>query len=158
MTIRPMRPKDRRAVLAMMRALWADASGALDYPQSIWVWESPEGSLGGFVSCSVRPFANGCETAPVPFVEGWYVAPALRRQGVGRALMAAVEAWAAGQGFAELGSDTETWRRRSIRVHQALGFQATERVQYFRKRLRKQVTGPAEAPGRPPRRRRHAKR
>jgi aminoglycoside 6'-N-acetyltransferase I len=63
------------------------------------------------------------------------VAPARRRRGVGRALVAAVEAWARAQGFAELGSDTWIDNELGLAAHDALGFTRTERIQYFRKRL-----------------------
>jgi aminoglycoside 6'-N-acetyltransferase I len=152
-----MRLADRRQVLAMMRALWPDESGFLNKDEAakekVLVWVGPDGRLGGFISLSVRPFANGCNTAPVPFVEGWYVPPALRRRGVGAELMRAVEDWSMARGYRELGSDTELWRRGSIRAHAALGFELTERVQYFRKRLRRRVTRRAKPPAPRPARR-----
>lgn len=45
----------------------------------------------GFLELGVRPFADGCESRPVAHVEGWYVEPAARGRGVGRALMTAAE-------------------------------------------------------------------
>ena len=30
---------------------------------------------------SLRPYADGCDSSPVPFIEGWYVAPEARRAG-----------------------------------------------------------------------------
>jgi aminoglycoside 6'-N-acetyltransferase I len=59
----------------------------------------------------------------------------MRRQGVGRALIAAVEVWARKQGLKELGSDTELENGSSIAAHAALGFEPTQRLQCFRKRL-----------------------
>lgn len=50
-----------------------------------------DGRLGGFLEASIRPLADGCETRPVGYIEGWYVAPDLRRQGVGRKLVDAAE-------------------------------------------------------------------
>src|SRR5690242_4499824 len=77
MPVRPMRAADRRQVIAMMRALWPDERGFLNPHETrrekVLVWVGPDGRLGGFISFSVRPFANGCDTMPVPFVEGWYV-------------------------------------------------------------------------------------
>jgi aminoglycoside 6'-N-acetyltransferase I len=64
------------------------------------------------------------------------VVPDLRRTGVGRALIAAVEAWAREAGYAELGSDALLENEISLTAHAAIGFEATERLQYFRKRLR----------------------
>jgi len=70
----------------------------------------------------------GVTPSPVPFVEGWRVILTQRRGGIGRALMRAVEDWCIQRGYRELGSDTELWRRASIKAHAALGFEATERV------------------------------
>ena len=119
----------------MMRALWPDA-GDYDFgDEAVFVWERAEGGLGGFVSFSIRAWAEGCASAPVPYVEGWWVAPDLRRSGVGRALFAAVEQWARENGYVELGSDVELHNAVSIAAHEALGFEPTIRVQYFRKKL-----------------------
>src|SRR5690606_18460796 len=95
----------------------------------------PEGGPGGFASFSVRPFVDGCDSMPCPHLEGWWVEPDLRRQGIGTALVAAVEQWARERGFTELGSDTELTNGLSRGVHPRLGFEPTEQIQYFRKRL-----------------------
>src|SRR4051812_5217178 len=58
----------------------------------------PGGGLCGLVEASVRHLADGCTTRPVGYVEGWYVDPDVRRNGVGRRLIQAAEAWAASQG------------------------------------------------------------
>ena len=31
------------------------------------------GDLAGFLEATIRPFAEGCETEPVGYIEGWYV-------------------------------------------------------------------------------------
>jgi aminoglycoside 6'-N-acetyltransferase I len=59
----------------------------------------------------------------------------VRRSGVGRALVAAVEDWARGRGFTELGSDALIDNTVSHHAHRALGFEERERVIYFRKWL-----------------------
>lgn len=100
------------------------------------VWEREAAGLGGFISYSLRPWADGCESSPVPFIEGWWVAPDLRHRGVGRALVIAVEEWCRAHGHDELGSDTLVENELGLRAHASLGFQPTERIQYFRKRLR----------------------
>lgn len=129
-----MRPDEVPAVHQTMRELWSDFDG--DHgDEIIFVWERPDGSLGGFASFSVRPWAEGCVSTPVPYVEGWWVAPDLRRTGVGRALIDAIEQWAHDNGYTELGSDVELHNDISLIAHAALGFEPTLRVQFFRKRL-----------------------
>jgi aminoglycoside 6'-N-acetyltransferase I len=90
----------------------------------------------GFIEGSIRSdYVNGTETSPVGFVEGVYVAPTLRRNGVARALFAAIGDWAKARGCRELASDALIDNEGSQRAHRALGFEETERVVYFTKRL-----------------------
>ncbi|HEX2863122.1 MAG TPA: GNAT family N-acetyltransferase, partial [Deinococcales bacterium] len=89
----------------------------------------------GFLELSVRPYAEGCD-GPAPFVEGWFVAEAERGRGVGRALVAAAEAWALERGFTDLASDTQLWNTASQAAHAALGFVEEERLVSYRKPLR----------------------
>ena len=82
-----------------------------------------QGNLIGFAECSVRQdHVEGVSISPVPYLEGWFVAEAFRKQGIGRALMDAVEAWAVERGFTELASDAEVENGPSIQLHQQLGF------------------------------------
>lgn len=135
MTVRLMRLAEAPDVVAMMRALWPGA-GDYDFTdETVYVWERPGGALGGFASFALRPWAEGCESTPIPYVEGWWVAPDLRRQGVGRALFSAIERWCHEHGYVELGSDAEIDNTASLEAHVALGFEPTLRLQFFRKRL-----------------------
>lgn len=70
-------------------------------------------------------FANG----PVAWVEEIMVAEAARRQGTGRVLMEAFEAWAAGRGARLVALAT----RRAAAFYTALGYE--ESATYFRKLL-----------------------
>jgi len=92
--------------------------------------------VSGFAEASLRrDYVNGCETSPVAFLEGIYVAPQARCQGVGRALDRAVQDWAIQRGCQEYASDALIDNRDSHAFHAALGFEETERVVYFRRRL-----------------------
>jgi len=46
----------------------------------------------------VRNYAEGCETSPVAFIEGWYVDPDVRQSGLGGKLIDAAENWARAEG------------------------------------------------------------
>ena len=90
------------------------------------------GAAMGFVEASKRvDYVNGTNSSPVAFLEGLYVEPASRGSGVARALVAAVEAWAAEAGYTELASDSPIKNTVAHAVHRALGFAETERVVYF---------------------------
>lgn len=95
-----------------------------------------DGSALGFAEAALRhDYVNGCRTSPVAFLEGIYVAPAARKEGVARALVSAVEAWAREQGCSEFASDAPTDNIASFDMHRALGFEETQRVVFFRKVL-----------------------
>lgn len=109
-------------------------SGALQ-PAVILVAQRPTGGLAGFIEVGTRSYAEGCESSPVPYVEGWYVDEDVRRTGIGRALFAAAEAWARELGFTEIASDVELDNTASIAAHRALGYQETDRIVCFRRAL-----------------------
>ena len=129
---------------AMRAALWPDAD---DTPEqllaqlarddaAVWLGFCTNGEAVGFAEASLRrDYVNGTETSPVGFLEGLYVDPAWRRSGVGRALVAAVEQWTRQQGCSELASDALIDNTVSHAAHAAYGFEETERVVYFRKRV-----------------------
>jgi aminoglycoside 6'-N-acetyltransferase I len=94
------------------------------------------GAALGFVEASKRlDYVNGTDSSPVAFLEGIYVVPQFRRQGVARTLVAAVMKWARAQGCHELASDSLLWNTDAHAAHRALGFEETQRVVYFRKVL-----------------------
>ncbi len=132
-----MRAEDRAAVIEMMHALWHDFDDDDSELErgNVFVWERESGGLGGFATYSLRPFADGCASRPIPYLEGWYVAPDLRRSGVGRALVVAVEDWAKAGGYREMASDALLENDVSLKAHASLGFEAVERIQHYRKAL-----------------------
>jgi aminoglycoside 6'-N-acetyltransferase I len=91
--------------------------------------------VAGFAEVGARAYADGCETSPVAYLEGWYVDPDMRRQGVGAALVRAAEAWARARGYRELASDALLDNLGSQEAHVALGFGEVERSVKYRKVL-----------------------
>ena len=92
------------------------------------------GRVVGFVEASKRvDFVNGTSSSPVAFLEGLYVKPKSRRQGVARAMVVEVDRWAARQGCSELASDSPVENIVAHATHRALGFEEMERVVYFRR-------------------------
>lgn len=100
-----------------------------------FVAERAGGGLGGFIEVGLRNYAEGCDSSPVGYIEGWYVDPDLRRQGIGAALVQSAEAWARAQGCSEMASDCQLDNDVSFRAHLALGYAEAERTIHFCKRL-----------------------
>jgi aminoglycoside 6'-N-acetyltransferase I len=71
----------------------------------------------------------------VGYIEAWYVDPDARRIGLGRALLAAAEAWARERGYQEMASDALLDNDVSHAAHRRLGYQEVDRVVQFRKNL-----------------------
>jgi aminoglycoside 6'-N-acetyltransferase I len=90
--------------------------------------------------------ADGCTTHPVGYVEGRYVDPDVRRQGVGRALVGAAEVWAVSRGCREMASDARLDNAAGIAAHRALGFQDETPAARFRKNRGRGRCDPAAAP------------
>ncbi len=144
--IRPLDPAqahDLREWQRMRTALWTDQTEA-DW--RAWLARggdaavlvaarAPRPGLCGFIEVGERAFAEGCETSPVGSIEGWWVDPDSRRQGVGSELMRAAEDWCRRRGLTELASDAKIGNDGSIRAHGACGFREVHRLVLFRKGL-----------------------
>jgi len=139
--IREYRPDDRRSYQQLREKLWPDCS---DTDNDSWfarddartfLAERDDGSLCGFVEVGSRPYAEGCESSPVGYIEGWWVDADMRRRGVGRALIEAAERWARERGYREMGSDALLENDVSHASHRALGYEEVERLVMFRKSL-----------------------
>jgi len=133
--------------LEMRVALWPDATAdehrgymaiCLAQPErflQLMIYDEKRQPIG-FIEGSIRSdYVNGTESSPVGFVEGVYVVPGLRRQGVARRLFDAIADWAKARGCRELASDALLENVTSQRAHLALGFKETDRVVYFAKSL-----------------------
>ncbi|UVF18547.1 GNAT family N-acetyltransferase [Microvirga terrae] len=96
----------------------------------------PDGTAAGFAEAALRhDYVNGCSTSPVAFLEGIYVEPEHRHRGLARLLCRAVEAWARRHGCREFASDALLANTASHGMHEALGFEETERIVCYRKPL-----------------------
>ena len=110
-------------------------AGKLSMPLAVLIAEDEHGKPIGFAELSIRNYAEDCVTDHVAYLEGWYVVPEARRQGVGRALIDAAEQWARAQGCTEFGSDAAIDNLISAAAHRALGFTETVQLRCFRKLL-----------------------
>ena len=71
MSVRAVHPDELPDVAAVMHALWSTPDPYDFSDESVFVWQRDDASgLGVFVSFSIRPWAEGCESSPVPYIEG----------------------------------------------------------------------------------------
>jgi aminoglycoside 6'-N-acetyltransferase I len=145
--VRHVTQGDAAAWLRMREALWPDETGShgreieqffageLRMPLAVLLAVDARDESIGFAELSIRPYAEDCETDRVAYLEGWYVEPAARRRGVGRALIAAAEDWGRAQGCTEFASDAILDNDVSAAAHAALGFEETVQIRCFKKRL-----------------------
>jgi aminoglycoside 6'-N-acetyltransferase I len=146
--VRAATPDDAPEWARMRVALWPDGSeqehrtdverffaGRLRTLAAVLLASDSRSRTVGFAELSIRPYAEGCRTDRVAFLEGWYVDPEFRGRGVGRALVEAAEAWARTQGCSELASDREAENELAGDAHRAVGFEEVGTVVCYRKDL-----------------------
>jgi GNAT superfamily N-acetyltransferase len=137
--VRPYAPADREAVLALAPRLlvgiapWLDEAGflaaaegwitsslaAIGPQQGVFVAEGGQGQPIGFVSVARQRHFSGQERA---YVHELIVAAGSEGTGIGRALLAAAEAWAAAQGLPAIELDTGAANARARRFYTHLGY------------------------------------
>ena len=142
LVIRRAAPTDRSEWLRMRLLLWPQHAASLeseldsmlaDPLTPVFVAERAGGGLCGFLEAGTRPYADGCDTRPVGYIEGWYVDADLRGAGIGRALVAEAEDWAREQGLHEMASDTAIANEAGLKAHLALGYKEMEHLIHFAK-------------------------
>lgn len=146
MNIRCRKPTDDAEWLRMRCALWPEVR-AEEHRKEMSAWLARTDAvvlvatrvagtgLAGFAEVGARSVADGCETSPIAYLEGWYVDTDMRRQGVGTELVRAAEAWARERGYREFASDAELENVESQQAHVALGFREVERAVLYLKKL-----------------------
>jgi aminoglycoside 6'-N-acetyltransferase I len=90
----------------------------------------------GFAQCSLRyDYVEGTDTSPVGYLEGVYILDEYRCNGFAKELVAACEAWAKEKGCTEFASDCEIINSDSLKFHLAIGFEETNRIICFKKKI-----------------------
>ncbi|HKD80516.1 MAG TPA: GNAT family N-acetyltransferase [Candidatus Angelobacter sp.] len=149
--IRPAVSSDLAALAKMCHLLWPDgpveehtreltaffsgnARGSL--PLTYFVADDPNHGPIAFIQVGLRSHAESCDPArPVGYVEGWFVQPEFRRQGIAAQLLEEAERWARSQGCREMASDSWIDNLVSESAHLALGFEIVDRCTHYRKQL-----------------------
>lgn len=118
---------------------WAEALLILeeaDDERAIFVVIDEQDRVCGFVEASLLyKQVKGGSAPPVAYIDGLYVQEVRRREGLGAYLMIAIQTWARERGCTEISSDGAFGDVRSEMFHAALGFEQTERVVHYRKKL-----------------------
>jgi aminoglycoside 6'-N-acetyltransferase I len=142
--IRKATGKDKTAWMRLRTQLWPRANperlkddGEKLLKEANWAVfvAEHERNMIGFIECSIRDKAPACETDRIGYIEGWFVAPEFRNQGVGRRLVEAGEQWARDKRCTEMASDTTSNHPLSPAAHKALVYQEVKRKFYYRKTL-----------------------
>lgn len=144
-TVRALRETDLDDWFRLRKMLW-DATGdddhksemldILDHHESqLVLLADADGRPVGFLEASIRPFVEDCETDHVGYLEGWFVEPEFRKDGVGSMLVRHAENWAREKGCTEMASDAEIGNSSSLAAHLSLGYIETSRLVHLRKEL-----------------------
>ncbi|MEO5595962.1 MAG: aminoglycoside 6'-N-acetyltransferase [Lysobacteraceae bacterium] len=143
-SVRPATLEDAERWGALRLALWPDEPDCQDVRPAFgrdgraaaFLAVDDTGNAIGFSEATLRSdYVNGTTSSPVGFLEGWYVTPGWRGNGIGRALTESVEEWARVHGCSEFASDALLDNPEAHAAHRACGFEETERVVCFRKCL-----------------------
>ena len=116
-----------------MRAEYADI---IAKPDAAFFLAFAQETAVGFAQCQLRcDYVEGTDSSPVGYLEGIYVLPGHRRQGIAKALLSACESWAKEKGCTEFASDCELDNVQSLQFHLNVGFEEANRIICFTKKL-----------------------
>jgi aminoglycoside 6'-N-acetyltransferase I len=139
------------SIIDLRRDVEAFFSGGAKQLKAVYFAHDADHKLIGFAELNIRPYAEGCDTDRVAFLEGWYVDPAYRNKGVGAALIKSSEKWALANGCIEFASDALSDNQLGRMAHLAVGFEEVETICCFRKDLRAGAAqNPLQATSPPP--------
>ena len=145
--IEPCHDANQPGWLQLRSQLWPDCAAEGHVEDMATVINEPDdfcafiardaaGAACGFAEGALRhDYVNGTESCAVVFLEGLYVAPDHRRQGIAARLVDAIAQWGAAHECSEFASDAPLENELSHEVHEALGFEEVERVVYFRREI-----------------------
>ena len=145
MKVKKISKKNLKEVARMSLALWTDSSLEEEYEDAEEVLRSKKktcfllkdkGAYVGYISLSLRKeYVDGMTSSPLTYIEGIYVDPAYRRQGLGEQLIALGAEWGKEKGCSQYASDTALYNTASISMHKKNGFKEVSRVVCFVKDL-----------------------
>ena len=136
---------DEKALAELMLLLWpehgeaellAECEAFMEDENAGFFLKYEQGVPAGFAQCQLRhDYVEGTKTSPVGYLEGIYVEPAFRGQGIARELLHFCEDWAREKGCREFASDCELTNTESLHFHLHTGFREANRIICFCKKL-----------------------
>ncbi|MEY8462591.1 GNAT family N-acetyltransferase [Streptococcus merionis] len=137
MTIRPVTEDTVSAWAQLAARVWHSNSETLrqaflagQFPYEFLYWQGEDAV--GVISLSLRQdYVEGSHNRPTAFLEGIYVLPNYRKQGLASAMVDYAKAWACQQGVQQLASNCELANEVSQAFHQSLGFQEVSRTVHY---------------------------
>ncbi|RDW16226.1 aminoglycoside 6'-N-acetyltransferase [Oceanobacillus chungangensis] len=85
-----------------------------------------------FIHLSIRnDYVEGSNSSPTGYVEGIYVSPEYRKQGISRRLFKEGRKWLLHKGCKQVGSDIEWSNQVSYEFHKSIGFKEANRLITF---------------------------
>ncbi len=146
MIIRAITHGDVERWLQMRRILWPDsAENTLQQEMTVifdnaknnqvYVCEVESHDIVAFIEINLRIRVHGCISSPIAYIEGLYVEPNYRLQGIAKALTTEAENWARRNGCAELAVDVIFNNSMNQQIHQKLGYKEVEKIVIYCKTL-----------------------
>lgn len=145
MEIKPLTSHTLKAFVDLVLELWPDCTfdeelenytRLLESANDICYLAKVNQAYVAFVHVSCRyDYVEGATELPVAYIEGIYVKPPYRKQGIANKLIRRSEEWAKQKGLTQIASDTEIANKTSIDFHKKAGFDEVERIVCFIKDL-----------------------
>jgi aminoglycoside 6'-N-acetyltransferase I len=106
----------------------------------VLIARTAEGIAAGFANISIRKeYVEGSNSSPVGYIEGIYVKPEYRKQGIAKKFIEFAEDWSRIRGCTELGSDTEIENVESQKFHRHTGFGGESHIVHFMKTIPRKI-------------------
>ena len=143
-SIRPVAARDYPVWLCMRQKIYPGLSETFHRQEMRLYGKEPDKAcyiahlqdqIVAFIEVSLRNVVDGCLSSPVGYIEGIYVEPEYRGQGIGGALLRHVEAWFRTQGCSEMATDALAEDESAQRFHAHVGFTETFRIVQFKRDL-----------------------
>lgn len=97
----------------------------------VFLYSIEKGTVA-FIHLSIRTdYVEGSNFSPTGYIEGIYVLPAFRQQGISKRLFAEGKKWLLNKGCKQVGSDVEWNNQVSYEFHKSIGFKEASRLIAF---------------------------